>query len=37
MTAEQENYIRTNFKWPSTWEVIVKRLFVFVAKGDSDY
>ena len=26
MTAAQENYIRTSFKWPFSWEVIVKRL-----------
>jgi hypothetical protein len=28
MTAEQENYIRTNFKWPYSWEVIVKYFLV---------
>jgi len=44
LTAEQENYIRTNFKWPSTWEVIVKYFLVicicavslFALKGYTD-
>lgn len=44
MTAAQENYIRTNFKWLSTWEVIVKYSLIlcicavslFALKGYTD-